>query len=451
MEFPFGRAPFFILLAALGSGAGVLITHSRYRAERPDLVVATHARLHADIYRARIPEFEQRHGVRVNVLQVERRALRQRLLAAFSAGSDVPDIVEIQDNASYFLRGPLEHTGLMDLTPWVRERALDRRMVENRFSMWQRDGTIIALPHDVHPVMLAYRADIVEDELGIDISRIETWDDFVTIMRPHVRDLNGDGTIDRYALELPPAGSDTLLMLTLQRDVGLFDEAGRVTLDHEETAQTIEWYLRQIHGPGRIAYGMGYGQALWQGMNDGLVLFYFCADWRVRLIEQYAPELAGKMKLMPLPAWTRGGRRTTTWSATGGAITKKTRNPELARQLLEFLYVDQSDGGRTAFDLRILPPARETWDLPVFDTPIDFFRDQPVMRLFADLAPDVPANYASPYTLTAQAKRDDAFFNCLAYYRANGENGLSQFVRAELRRQADAVRAVIARNIITNQ
>jgi len=451
VQFPYGKALFFMLLVALASGAGVVWTHSHYREHRPDLVLVTHARLHADIYRAKIPEFERAHGVRVSIQEFDEVALRSRLLAAFAAGSEVPDVVEIAQNPAVFLHGPVSDIGFLDLTNWVRERGLEERMVASRFSIWQRKGVIFGVPHDLHPVMLAYRADLVEDQLGIDVSTLVTWDDFAAMGRRVVRDLNGDGQPDRYALELPADGGDILTALMLQRGVGYFDADGRVTFDDERAAQTIEWYIRQLHGRDRIGYGPGFGQPLWQGLLDGLILFYFTPDWRTRQFEQYAPSLAGKMKLMPLPAWTAGGPRTSTWGATGIAITKQTPHAELAKQLVEFLYVDQTDGGRAAADLRILPPTRAAWTLPVFDEPSPYFSGQPVMRRYADLAADVPPNYTSPFTLKAMGKRNEAFVRCSEYYHARGETGFPEFVRATLKRYADELRAVIARSRITEQ
>ena len=450
-RFPFGLAPLMILLVAVVTGAGVWLTHGRYGHVEADLVVATHARLHADIYRAKLPIFEKKYGVKVKVQEIEESALRSRLLAAFAAGTEVPDVVEIPQNPAYFLRGPIKDIGFLDLTDWVHETGLDERLVASRFSLWRRKGVIFGLPHDVHPVMLAYRADIVEGELGIDVTTIKTWADFVAMAQMISRDQNGDGQPDRYALELATDGGDMLSMLMLQRGVDLFDAEDRVVFDQPAAVDVVMWYLRALYGPERFGYGLGFGQALWQGMSDGLVLFYMTPDWRTRTSEQYAPGLAGKMKVMPLPAWEPGGRRTTTWGATGGAVTKRSRNPELARELLAFLYADQTDGGKSAAELHILPPSRDAWTSAEFDRTYPFYSDQPIMRLYAELADEVPPSFATPFTEKARGKRNEAFINCGAYYREHGEEGLREFVAAELKRQADVVRALMARTIITEQ
>ncbi len=446
----FGKAPFLILLVAVATGIGVLITHRRYEEPRSDLVLMTHAKLHADIYLAKLPEFERKYGVKVDVQVVEEVALRTRLLAAFAAGTPVPDLVEIPQDAALFLRGPIRDIGFLDLTKWVKARKLEEKMVSTRFSLWQSKGVIFALPHDVHPMMLAYRADIVEDQLGIDVSNIATWDDFVAMAHRIVR-YGGDGRPARYALEFQNDGGYLLQALLLQRGVGLFDAGGNVTFDSEVAADTVAWAVRQLRGPRPIAYSLGFGPTLWEGMQQGLVLFYFTPDWRTRTIEEFAPSLAGKMKLMPLPAWTPGGRRTSTWGATGLAATKGGHNHELAKKLMEFLYADQTDGGKSSAALHILSPVRAAWSLPIFDTPDPYFRGQPILRLYSRLAGDVPPDYANPFITKAQNKRDSAFVAASAYYSRHGEDGFMEFVRAELKRQADAVRAVIARNQITEQ
>ncbi len=49
--------------------------------------------------------------------------------------------------------------------------------------------------------MLAYRKDLL-DSLGVDASQLDTWDKFVEVGRRLSKDLNGDGIIDRYMIDL---------------------------------------------------------------------------------------------------------------------------------------------------------------------------------------------------------------------------------------------------------
>jgi arabinosaccharide transport system substrate-binding protein len=446
MNFPLGRAPFFLLLLAIASGLGVWLTHGRYGESRADLVLATHARLHADIYRNRIPEFEKRHNVKVDVQEVEITAMRRKLQAAFLAGTEVPDLVEVPDNLANYTSGPLKDIGFLDLTDWVKEKGFDKSFVGSRFSLYTTRGRIFALPHDVHPVMLAYRADIVEDQLGIDVSKIQTWDDFVEMGRQITKDLNGDGLPDRYALELvAERRSAYLQLLMIQRGDNLFNERGEVIFDNERVADLLVWYVHQLRGPQRIAFNPGEGQPMWRAMTDGLVLFFFMPDWRTRQAMQWASGLSGKLKLMPLPAWEPGGIRTSTWGSTGLGIPKRGRNPELAKKLAEFLYTEINDGGAAWAGLHILPPVKAFWHEPEFDKPSELFRGQPFMKLYAELAPQVPPVWVTPFQTKAEDALNQAFQACDTYFRTNGDRGFREFALEQLKIRANQVRLYMTR------
>ncbi len=447
MEFPYGKAPFAILLMAIVTGALVLVTHAKFSRSRADLVLATHARAHADVYRERLADFEKAHGVRVEIQEVEYNALRPRLQAAMLAGTEVPDLVELPEDLSFFARGPVGDIGFVDLTDWVNQKHLMDRMVANRFSGWTTRGHIFALPHDVHPIMLAYRADIIEGQMGIDVSKIETWDDFVTVAK---RVTGGAGSAHHYALELTADGQYFLAMLLAQRGGGLFDTEGKVIFDSTLAVDTVIWYVHQIGGSNPIAFdpgtGAGSGQEMWRSILDGLVLFYFAPDWRTRQIALYAPGVAGKMKLMPLPAWEKGGRHTTSWGATGLAVSKSSRHLDLALELAEYLYVNQTDGGESASKLHIIPPVKEIWKSSVFDRPDPFFSNQPIMRLYTQYAPEVPAIWTTPYSNKAEEKLRESLINAARYFSSHGEVGLRDFVTKELKRNADYIRQQMDRN-----
>lgn len=451
MSFPYGHAALAILLLAVASGLAIFIADVRRAiADKPDLTFVTFVREHADSYKQAVKEFEETRGVKVQIQLVSQRALQGRLQSALQVGADVPDMVELLTGSlGYFARGPIEDVGFIDITDRIAAGNWKEKLVESRFSMWTSRGHIFALPHDVHPVMLAYRRDLVE-QLDIDVSTLKTWDDFVRVGRDITRDHDGDGVIDHYMIDLPADGGDALRLLIQQRDVDLFDADGNVSFDDERVVEVVCWYVRQTTGPTRISFAAGWGQNLARTMIDGLCLFYFTPDWRTKQFENDVPSLSGKMALMPLPAWSPGERRTSTWGGTGLAITKASRNPELAWDLAMFLYYERSKLGERFADTNIIPPLRSAWDLPEFDAPNAFYSNQAVGRLMAELAPSVPETYSSPYTSLANGKLSEAYNNAVLYYRKHGEDGFVDYVRRELKRCADRTRQIVERNQFYN-
>jgi arabinosaccharide transport system substrate-binding protein len=266
------------------------------------------------------------------------------------------------------------------------------------------------------------------------------------------KDLDGDGVPDRYALELvAERRSAYLQLLMVQRGDNLFNERGDVIFDNESVAELLVWYVSQLRGPQRIAFNSGEGQPMWRAMIDGLVLFFFMPDWRTRQADQWAPGLAGKLKLMPLPAWKPGGIRTSTWGSTGLGIPKRGRNPELAKKLAEFLYTETGDGGEAWAGLHILPPVKDLWHQPAFEKPSPIFRGQPFMKLYAELAPSVPPVWVTPFQVKAESALNQAFQSCDTYYRAHGDRGFREYALAQLKFRADQVRLYMTRGRFSTQ
>jgi arabinosaccharide transport system substrate-binding protein len=448
---PYGRAPFWLSVLALASALVVGVLGQRAKVEKPDLVFALFAPNHLPFYRRAVPEFEKEHGVRVGLQLVNQQALQTRLQNAMLAGTTVPDMVELPEfSLSYFTRGPLSDVGFVDLTERLEREGYRDRLVEARLSLWTSRGRVFAVPHDVHPVMLMYRADLVE-ALGIDVNRLTTWDEFAAAGRRVVRDLDGDGVPDRYMIDLPASGAWGLTILLRQRGIGLFDARGKVSFNSEGTVDTLIWYLHQSFGAGRIAFECGWGQSLMKAMTDGLALFYIAPDWRTFVTQGDVPGLRGKLKLMPLPAWEPGGRRTSVWGGTGLAITKASAHPDLAWEFTKSLYFNPKELGRRFLLSNIIPPFKDAWDLPEFQQPNAYFSGQRLGALFATLAPETPEAWSTAYNSVAEGKVSEAFLRGAAHYRTRGDAGLRELLRREISAAAAYVERVMSRNVLASR
>ena len=445
-EFPYGKAPFWIMILALFSGLGVYLFNLPKPEQRADLVFATFAKAHYLAYVKQKEAFEKEHNVKVKIQLVDQRALESRLQSAFLADTDVPDMVEIlNDTMGYFLSGPLDEIGFVDLTDRLHEEGLMDRMVRSRFSQWNSRGRIFALPHDVHPVMLAYRQDMV-DKLGIDVSKIKTWDDFFKEGQRITKDYSGDGVIDHYMMDLPSNGGWGLETLILQRGAGYFNEQGELTTNSQVIVDTILWYIKASRGDGRISFPADWGQTLSQALMDGLVVFMITPDWRAKLLEQDVPSLKGLFRVMPLPVWEEGGSRTSTWGGTGLTITKKCKQQELAWKFAKFLYLKKEHLKQAFSKTSILPPLKESWAYEELNQGNDFFGGQKTGKMYSSIADETPGRYVTPYIAIAQAKMDEVFMDSCLYFEEKGEEGLRAYVEKELEKKSNLVQRMIDRN-----
>jgi arabinosaccharide transport system substrate-binding protein len=449
-RFPYGKAPFWLLVVLLSSI--VLLGFARRdREAKPDLVFAIFAPNHVESYQEVIAPFEKKHGVKIALQLVHNRALQNRLQNAMLAGTPVPDMVEMLENGlGFFTRGPLKDVGFLDLTEPLESEGYRERLVASRVSMWTARKRVFALPHDVHPAVLVYQPALVES-LGIDVNTLKTWDDFVAAGRRISRDGDGDGVVDHFMIDLPTSAPWGVITLLRQRSIGLFDAEGRVAFNQPKTVETIEWYLRQTVGPNRIAFECGWGQPLFKAMQDGLALFIIAPDWRTHAFELDAPHLKGKFRAIPFPAWEPGGRRTSVWGGTGLAIARSTKNPALAWEFAKALYFDPASLGKRFVKTNILPPFKDAWSLPELKTPIDYYGGQRMGELFSELAPETPPVWGNPYARQAENKLSEAHLRSLEYYKKNGEKGLRQKIQLELDVAEAYVQRLIDRNVLMNK
>lgn len=436
---PFGKAPTVILAVTILAAAYLAVNP----VSEPDstLRLWTFARNHYLAYLQGTPSFEAAHpGTRLEIQLVHGDAVSRRLRAAFWADLDVPDLVEVGiDRAASFFRGPVDDVGFIDLTPYLEASGFGERLVQTRLAPYRNRGKIFGIPHDVHPVMLAYRRDIFEAE-GIDPESLQTWDDFIEVARR----ITVPG--ERYMMELNDAKADEFSVFLYQRGGGLFDVDGKLTMDADIVLETLLWFTPLASGPDRIGTSLGSTKILTQAIESGYFVTLLCPDWRTKLLEIDVPRMSGKMALMPLPAFEPGGRRTSVRGGTMLGITKATPDKDLAWAVAEHMYLDSEQLAARFQETNILPPLRDAWLLPAFAERRPYWSNQPLGKLYADIADDTPPWYTSPFIEKAIEKMGQVVAACGRYYREHGEAGLREFARQRLHAAATEVRRHVERN-----
>ena len=454
--FPCGLAPFIILVLTILSGLFLLtvtVIHPP-EAAHTDLSMWTFARQHYVAYEKARPAFERKCNVKLDLQSVHGDAVTRRLRAAYWANLDLPDAVEVEiSRAGSFFRGPADDILFMDINELLtrpdpadpHRRPLIDRIVKTRLSPYTHRGRIYGLPHDVHPVMLAYRADLFE-QLGIDPNELETWDDFVRVGR-RITDRR-----DRYMINLAKGSNWAVEILLFQRTepnapAGYFDADGRLIMDNEKAVELLTWYVPLVKGPDRIAADPGmFGQAFAKATQDGYTLCSFCPDWKSWGFQNDMPQMAGKMRLMPLPAVHKGARRTSTWGGTMLGITRKCRDKELAWKLARHMYMDPEDLGDRFRELNILPPFKDAWSNPAFHEKRPYWCNQRIGTEYIKLAEQTPPQFTSPFIQLAKSKMAEVVASCVAAYDPRRPEGLESFVRGRLKRAGDEVRKQMKRN-----
>ena len=460
--YPFGKAPFVILIIAIVAGIAYgVMKWQRSSAKRPDLILVFQADIHQKLYEKAARDFGEKHNCVVRLQRVQKEVLMDRLQSAMQTGCEVPDLVELLEGTiGYFTRGKLENVGLVDLTERLKaEGYMDPdRMVQKRYALWSSRGHIFAIPHDVHPAGLCYRVDLLEKlgkQFGFDVTELTTWDKFVEIGQKITgkweesdEALGIKKGSKRYMIDMADDSMISMIILLTQRGFDLFDGNGNVAFDTPEAADLIAWFVHQTRGPKRISFPAGDGQNFYQGMKEGLDLFYLTPDWRTMQFTvdlNFADEndknpsiLKGKLGLIPMPVWTdengnREGYQTGTWGGSGLAITKSSKNQELAWEFAKYLYLEATDEdfANRFKATNIVPPVKKAWSVPGFNDDSPYFKQMvhdesgklvtiPISlgKFYASQADSTPPHFSTAYTAQAETEFLNVYYAARDFYES---------------------------------
>ncbi len=348
-------------------------------------------------------------------------AIERRMMSGFFGGLPTADLIEVERAVvGRAFTGPLESVGFLDLTDRLREEGLLDEINPPSFGPVTSRGRIFGLPHDVHPVLLAYRSDIVE-AAGIDLTKVETWREFFAAIAPLMNDRDGNGEPDRWALSFWPTQLDNIEVLLLQGGGTLFDEHDRPVIDSPRNAELLAEMVSWCVGPDRVAVDIeDFSATGHQQRVDGYAIGYLCPDWMCGIWKMHVPRLAGTVKVMPLPAFEPGGRRTSVRGGTMLGIPKDSHDVEKAWEYAKMLYTSPQVA-RQMYELTdIISPVSSLWDDPVYHQPDPYFSGQPKGEIYIQQAPHVPIRTSSPYNRQAVFLLRDAAVELMAYARRTG-------------------------------
>ncbi|MDP9174616.1 MAG: extracellular solute-binding protein [Planctomycetota bacterium] len=464
VRFPLGTPIFVLLVLAFASGAGVWTLKP---ASKADLVVWCFAEAHARTYRDPFPgpggghvpslarQFQLKTSKSVGIELIGQQAEDIRLVSLFmsqsQAGAD-PGLCEIEiGSVGKFFRAPIDDIGLLPLNDFLNNSDEYRHILRSRFAPWSkidpRTGreVIFGIPDDVHPITLTYRKDLF-DEAGLDPEQAKTWSEFraICLKLQDYRSHHGHPT--GRAMELSTTSPNHLVMMLLQRHINIVDSANRVHLAEPKVAQTVAFYASLISGAGAIGGDTDAGGGAWaRDLLAGDVCAILTPDWRAGDIPEFAPGLAGKLRMMPLPRFDADDASTSTAGGTMIGIPRACKDPALAWQLLEFLYLSpEARAARLAAGTSVIPPEPELWTDPVYHQPDPFFAGQKIEELYVSLAPQIPLRQVTPYTIQAEFALSLVLYKARAYMENHGPIGLTeqcalwlQDAQEELQRRID--------------
>jgi ABC-type glycerol-3-phosphate transport system substrate-binding protein len=316
-----------------------------------------------------------------------------------SGGVGAPDLAEVeQGRFGAFIRGGGD-PGLLDLAPWFKELGAANDLSEARTQLFTWNKKSYGLPIDLTPVVLYYRADIWE-KAGVDPNSFETWTDYIAGAKKVVAANPGS-----VAMPLFPFLQQALLR---QRGSDLFDANGTLLADSPASIEIWNWMtdlakqglaapiLGPLHVPNQPEDYAQYRNGKWLSVVG--------ADWYAGFLRDNVPELAGKWRAALLPAWSKGGRRTTTLGGAALTIPKSGQNVEAAKKFAQCALLS-NEGSFSLYRLTgSFPTRKSVWKDARLQVPEPYFGNQKLGVIFAEYAARIPRQFQSPYRSITQEK-----------------------------------------------
>ena len=201
-------------------------------------------------------------------------------------------------------------------------------------------GKRYVVPYDIGVRVILYRSDLFENAGLPAPSQTWTWNDLVAGAKRLTRDLDGDGTIDRWGFGVPAARSRKTILHWLpwfwSLGGNLQTEDGQVTFSTPAAVMAMQWYRDLAHRY-RVTPPTLYSMdqdTVFQGMASGFFAITEGGSWEIAMLAKHSPH-SDKIRIALLPRPRLDGSSTTLIDGWGfGILTQDRQKQSVLTRLL---------------------------------------------------------------------------------------------------------------------
>lgn len=306
-------------------------------------------------YSAAIKKFEEAEDVKVKIISTDADQYATKLQAAISGGN-LPDVFYIEQSS---LMPYVDNGVLLDITDEVEKSDFDLSNVwEYGVNSYRYDGekvgsgALYGLPKDVGPFALGYNKQMFKDA-GIELpdkDKPYTWEEFAKVSQALTKDTDGDGELDQWATGFNVNWSLQAFAWSNGGD-WINEDKTKVVVDTPEFAESLQFFA-DLQNKYKVTPSISDAQTLdtYQRWMNGEIAFFPVGPWDM---STYAG-LDFEYDLIPWPAGSTG-RPATYVGSLGIGVSSKTKSPEKAVKLVEYLSASE-EGQQQLVDAQIQIP-----------------------------------------------------------------------------------------------
>ena len=313
----------------------------------------------------------QEYGLAQNVYE--------RYSVILSSGVGVPDIIQIESDyvqtfAETYPQYFFDMNGYIDI-----EGKVDPSKISTSYDS---EGKLVSIPWDSGPVVMFYREDLF-NQAGIDINSIITFEDYISAgkkLKEKFPNITMTG--------LPFTQDENLFRCLLVANKSYYlNNKGEITVASSKAIETLQMIKRLIDE------GVAKNTINWDGgivaNKNGELASWIMGGWWGGTIKDQMPEMKGKWKIAPIPAFPDGARA----SSSGGAGLSITAS-EPIKQAAALEFIKESlmnvDNQLMMYEkYSLFPSYLPTYDDARFLKSDDYFGDD-FNKILADVTKEIP-------------------------------------------------------------
>lgn len=313
----------------------------------------------------------QEYGLAQNVYE--------RYSVILSSGVGVPDIIQIESDyvqtfAETYPQYFFDMNGYIDI-----EGKVDPSKISTSYDS---EGKLVSIPWDSGPVVMFYREDLF-NQAGIDINSIITFEDYISAgkkLKEKFPNITMTG--------LPFTQDENLFRCLLVANKSYYlNNKGEITVASSKAIETLQMIKRLIDEE------VAKNTINWDGgivaNKNGELASWIMGGWWGGTIKDQMPEMKGKWKIAPIPAFPDGARA----SSSGGAgLSITASEPIKQAAALEFIKESLMNVDNQLMMYKkysLFPSYLPTYDDERFLKSDDYFGDD-FNKILADVTKEIP-------------------------------------------------------------
>ncbi|TVY07885.1 ABC transporter substrate-binding protein [Paenibacillus cremeus] len=320
--------------------------------------------------------------------------MHNKLLIALQSGVGAPDITDININYfQNFLKGDIQ---LVELNKIIEPEK--DKIVQSRLDIYSKNGKYYGIDFHVGATVVYYNKELL-DKAGVNADSIKTWSDYIEAGKKVVSATGKPMT----AFEV--TGQRPFWPMIVQRGSDYLDAKGDVTLDNEINVKTLQTMKDMIYKD-KIAVPMPGGntgaEEFFTYMNKGGAASLIMPMWYMSRFLEYMPDLKGKVLVRPMPVWEKGNVRSAGMGGTGTAVTKQSKNQDLAMKFLAYAKLSKESNIRIWQELKFDPIRWDVWNDPELQKPDPYFSNEKIFNVLLDMKDEIKSPNMSELSSASQ-------------------------------------------------